>query len=220
MNRPFILSTRKLTSSNKALAKNSALQWLEEDFIVTNECSFSIDKINDYVLFTSQNAVKSVLNNIKIDLIQQKPAICVGLKTKELLETEGWTVVAWAHYADELVEIIRAKFQNVAFTFFAGNLRREVLPGFFRANKIDFDEFEVYQTLTQSHEIKQELDGICFYSPSGVESYLQQNRIQNEVCFCIGTTTAAALEGITTNIVLVQQPTIESTIETCIAYYK
>ncbi len=220
MNQPFILSTRKLAASNKAIAAKSQLQWLEEDFITTQTKAFSIDKVNDYVLFTSQNAVKSVLENENIALIKQKPALCVGLKTKELLTSLGWEVKVWAHYASELSLIIAAEYSQVSFSFFCGNIRREVLPTFFRTNGILFDEYEVYHTVAQSQRIEQKVEGICFYSPSGIESYLQQNTITNEVCFCIGHTTAAALDGITQNIVLAQQPTIESTIETCIAYYK
>lgn len=220
MKHPFILSTRKLALSNKVIAESSQLHWLEEDFIATQINAFFIDRVNDYVLFTSQNAVKSVLKNEYISLIKQKPAICVGLKTKELLESLGWQVKAWAHYASELALIIEDNYSQRSFSFFCGNIRREILPAFFRERKIVFDEYEVYQTIEQSHRIKQKLDGICFYSPSGIKSYLKENTIDDEVCFCIGHTTATALDEITTNIVLAQEPTIESTIQTCIAYYK
>ncbi len=220
MRHPSILSTRKLTPSNKAIAKNSQLHWLEEDFIATQTQAFCIDKVNDYVLFTSQNAVKSALKNENISLIKQKPAICVGLKTKEFLESQGWQVKAWAHYASELALIIEDNYSQASFSFFCGNIRREVLPTFFRENKIVFDEYEIYKTIEKSHRIEKKLDGICFYSPSGIKSYLKENTIADEVCFCIGYTTATALDGITTNIVLAQEPTIESTIQTCIAYYK
>jgi len=37
-------------------------------------------------------------------------------------------------------------------------------------------------------------DGILFFSPSAVESYLKSNTIKDEMCFCIGETTAEALE--------------------------
>ena len=70
-------------------------------------------------------------------------------------------------------------------------------------------------------KITKKLDGILFFSPSAVESYLTNNKIKNEVCFCIGTTTASALETKKIkNIVIAETPTIEEVIEEVIEYYK
>ena len=63
------------------------------------------------------------------------------------------------------------------------------------------------------------MEAILFFSPSGIESYLKENTIKKEICFCIGTTTASALEGITKNIKIADQPTIEDVIEDVIAEY-
>jgi uroporphyrinogen-III synthase len=57
-----------------------------------------------------------------------------------------------------------------------------------------------------------------FFSPSGIESYLKNNKIKNELCFCIGSTTAEALNGITKKIILPEIPDIDLLIETVIAY--
>jgi uroporphyrinogen-III synthase len=44
--------------------------------------------------------------------------------------------------------------------------------------------------------------------------------LENKTCFCIGTTTAKALEKRTENIVIAPQPTIENVITEVIKYYK
>ena len=63
-------------------------------------------------------------------------------------------------------------------------------------------------------------DGILFFSPSAVESYLKQNTIKNEICFCIGKTTAETLEKKhKKNIVIAEQPTIDDVIAAVIEYY-
>jgi uroporphyrinogen-III synthase len=49
---------------------------------------------------------------------------------------------------------------------------------------------------------------------------MKENQIDDEVCFCIGTTTAEALKYATPNIIIANQPTVESTIMKCIEYYK
>ncbi|WP_413513035.1 uroporphyrinogen-III synthase [Myroides odoratus] len=217
---PTVLSTRKLTDNNRQLIESSSMHWIEEDFITTIPQAFSVDTLREIVLFTSQNAVKSILNAPHLQELKMKPAICVGLKTKNLLEQNGWEVLAWTHYAKELIVRIERDFTGKSFSFFCGNIRRDVLPLFFKQYNILFDEYEVYQTVKQPHQLKQKIDGICFYSPSAIESFLQNNQITNEICFCIGETTADALKEITEQIVLAHQPTIEATLLACLAYYK
>ena len=217
---PRVLSTRKLSHQHWNFIRDTRIDWIEEDFIGIEPRAFSMDIARDMLLFTSQNAVKSVLNNPASAELKRIPAICVGIKTQELLAQNGWTVLAWTHYAKELTEVIQQQFATQSFSFFCGNIRREVLPTFFNQHQISFDEYEVYQTVKYPHQIQQKLDGICFYSPSAIESFLQNNSITTEVCFCIGDTTADALREITTQIVVASQPTIEATLTACLAYYK
>lgn len=217
---PTVLSTRLLSDAHRQLLQTTDVQWMEEDFIAIIPQEFAVETVRDIVVFTSQNAVKSVLNNTKAAVLRTKPAICVGVKTKTLLEQEGWEVLAWTHYAKELTAVIERDFKNKSFSFCCGNIRREVLPTFFRQHNLVFDEYEAYQTVKQPRQIQQKIDGICFYSPSGIESFLQNNSITTEVCFCIGDTTADALKEITTQVVVASQPTIEATLAACLAYYK
>ena len=63
-------------------------------------------------------------------------------------------------------------------------------------------------------------DGILFFSPSGVESYFKLNSIKDETCFCIGETTAEALENKKVkNIIISEKPSVESVITQVIEYY-
>jgi uroporphyrinogen-III synthase len=94
------------------------------------------------------------------------------------------------------------------------------LPDALAKAKISFNEIEVYETRLTPHKINTTVDGILFFSPSGAESYLKENELNNETCFCIGTTTAEALTGITTNIVTANKPTVENVIVQAINYYK
>src|SRR5690606_19549910 len=110
-------------------------------------------------------------------------------------------------------------FSKEHIAFFAGNLRRNVLPEAMNQASIAFDEYLVYQNEESSLKIETKTDGILFYSPSGVKSYLKQNTITNQMCLCIGTTTADALQGVTKNIVIANKQTIENVIIQCISYY-
>ena len=85
--------------------------------------------------------------------------------------------------------------------------------------EIILDEVEVYETVLTTHKINFKPDGILFFSPSGVESYLQENKIEDENCFCIGNTTAEALKYVTPNRIIANQPTKESVVMKCIEFY-
>lgn len=217
---PLVLSTRTINEQLINNLENSGCTFLQSDFILTEPIAFDVAEVNEYLLFTSQNAVRSVFKLGDKERLISRPAICVGIKTKELLEANGWNVVAWAHYAKELAPIIVENFKNNSITFFSGSIRRDLLPDVFRENNIMFNEHVVYQTILNPHLFGQKVDAICFYSPSAISSYLQMNAITDEVCFCIGDTTAEALKGITQNIVLAKQPTVESTLQACVEYYQ
>ncbi|TXI66839.1 MAG: hypothetical protein E6Q46_04305 [Flavobacterium sp.] len=116
--------------------------------------------------------------------------------------------------------MIASKYKNHSFTFFCGNIRRNTIPDFFQQNKIAYMEIVVYETKLKPHQIKEPFDGVLFFSPSGVNSFLEKNSLKNRICFCIGTTTAKALENRTKNIVIASQPTVDNVINEVIKYYK
>lgn len=214
-----ILSTKKLHSNQKQFLLNAGFSVIEADFIKITFVPFQLKTIPTLLLFTSQNAVKSVLQNDDIEVIKQIPAVCVGSKTKQLLQENDFKVLETQEYADDLVPIIQEKFSKEKIAFFAGNLRRDVLPNAMQKSNISFEEYMVYQNTANSIEIKAETDALLFFSPSGIHSYLQLNSIENQTCFCIGTTTAATLSGITNNIVIANKQTVENVIIQCINYY-
>lgn len=195
MNKPInILSTKKLLPNQKQLLLDANFDVIEENFIETKIKNFELSKINDNLIFTSQNAVQSVLKNPKVEELKSKNIFSVGMKTKSLLEENGFNVEVYTDYASDLAEIISLIYNKEKHTFFSGNLRRDVLPNTLKENGITFNEIEVYETNLTSKKIKDKLDGILFFSPSAVESYFKLNTIKNEICFCIGETTAEALE--------------------------
>ena len=215
-----ILSTKTLLDNQREALTNANLNVVEVDFIETKSQAFELNGINDNLIFTSQNAVQSFLLDPKSEELKTKNVFCVGLKTKILLSESGFNVIAYTGYAADLAEIITLIYANESYTFFSGNLRRETLPEALKEAKVKFNEIQVYETTLTPQKIETSVDAIMFFSPSAIESYLKENKIKNETCFCIGTTTSSALEGITKNIVIADQPTIEDVIEEVIAEYK
>lgn len=215
-----IVSTKKLSEHQKQLLLNADFSVFDANFISIQNKEFEMDSVNHYLIFTSQNAVESVLLNKKITEIKTKKCFCVGEKTKALLEENGFEVIANAEYAAELASVICNQFYKNSFTFFCGNIRRDVLPDALRLMEIELDEIEVYETALTPKTIGFTPHGILFFSPSAVESYLKENKIEDENCFTIGNTTAEALKYVTPNIIIANQPNTESVIMKCIEFYK
>ena len=217
MNR--ILSTKKLSKALKKKFSDAKIELVEKNFIQTKSISFETPQLNDYLVFTSKQAVKSVLKS-DVKNVHSISCLCVGSKTRNFLEKKGFTVIESADYAEDLIQIINSKYKSNSFTFFCGNIRKNTIPNYFQQNKIAYNETIVYETKLKPHQIKEPFDGVLFFSPSGVNSFLEKNSLKNRICFCIGTTTAKALENRTKNIVIASQPTVEHVINEVIKYYK
>jgi uroporphyrinogen-III synthase len=215
-----IISTKKLSGVHKQELQKAGLELIEADFIQTENKPFEIKDLNDNLIYTSQNAVHSVLAVSNQEELKTKNVFCVGLKTKILLSESGFNVVAYTGYASDLAEIITLIYGKESFTFFSGNLRRETLPKALKEAEVKFNEIQVYETSLTPQKIKTPANAILFFSPSGVESYLKENTIKKETCFCIGETTAEALHKITKNIIIADQPTVEDVIEDVLQEYK
>ena len=214
-----ILSTKKLSKALKKKFSDAKIGLVEKNFIQTKPIDFETPQLNDYLVFTSKEAVKSVLKSETKNVLS-KSCLCVGSKTRSFLEKKEFTVIESADYAEELIQIIESKYKTNSFTFFCGNIRRNTIPDFFQQNKIAYNEIVVYETILKPRQIKKSFDGVLFYSPSGVNSFLEKNSLENKTCFCIGTTTAKALENKTKNIIIASQPTVENVINEVIHYYK
>ena len=215
-----ILSTKTLPSIQKSALENANFNVLETDFIKTQNKNFDLKDIHANLIFTSQNAAHSVLSHKNCDDLKTKNVFCVGLKTKILLSENGFNVNVYTGYAEDLAEIITLIHHTDSFTFFSGNLRRDMLPNSLKKANVVFNEIEVYETTLTPQKIKNSVDGILFFSPSGVESYLKENTIKNEICFCIGETTAETLENKKIkNIVMANSPSIQNVITEVIEYY-
>ena len=214
-----IVSTKKLLTNQKQYLLNANFSVVEADFIQIIGKEFKYKNTNNYLIFTSQNAVESVLKNNKISEIKKIKSFCVGEKTRQFLEENGFEVILHADYAAELASVICNQYPKGSFTFFSGNLRRDILPEALELAQISFDEIEVYETILTSHEIPSKPDGLLFFSPSAVESYIKRNTISDQTCFCIGKATAEAAEKITENVITANHPTVENVIIQCLNYY-
>lgn len=214
-----ILSTKKLQANQKQFLLNAGFSVVEADFIRVTILPFQLHEVADNLIITSQNGVKALAGHPGVQDVRRKPVFCVGSKTADLLNQHGFTVQEIAANAQELAEVILSDYPGETFTFFSGNIRRNELPMALLESDVELNEIEVYETEPTPQKAGT-FDGILFFSPSGVQSFLMVNEIAGEICFCIGSTTAKELEKTTRNIVIANQPTVENTIIQAINHYK
>ena len=98
-------------------------------------------------------------------------------------------------------------------------MRNPDLPEYLRQHKVHFRETYLYNTRFTPSKIDRIFEGVLFFSPSGVQSFCQENSLSESTAFCIGTTTAAEAEKHTRNLVLATKPTIESVIVQVIKHF-
>mgnify|MGYP006203408831 FL=1 len=216
-----ILSTKNLNQTQLQEFENTSITLIHRDFIQTQPKLFTLNQLFSYLIFTSQNAVEGILNHQDISKIKEKSVLCVGIKTKDLLEKNGFKVLDCVRGAKALIEVIENQYKKESFTFFCGQNRLDTLPNYFNSNQMIWNTHEVYQTELTPVKIENELDGILFFSPSGVESFFLKNKINpNQVAFCIGETTAetAQKKGFQ-KVEIANEPSIESVIERAITYF-
>ena len=215
-----VLSTKILTPSQKELFLNSGLGLVEYDALHIELLETEIPSGYESLIFTSKNAVKGFLNLTK-DLDHSNIRVfCVGDKTKAVLLENRLNVVKSAENAFELANFIVKKHKNDRFLFLCGNRRREELPETLKKNNIQYKECVVYQAHPVHKKFDRFFDGLLFFSPSGVRSFLLENSIGSEVLFCIGGTTTAEAKKHSSHIITASTPTVENVLVQAIKHFK
>ena len=214
-----LLSTKSLTESQRQLLAEAGLSVMEQEFIRVQLLPVPPFEWQHNLLFTSQQAVKSVVAQKSIAHPENHTVFCVGEKTKAALEAAGFIVKASFESAETMAHFLINSDED-HFDFFCGNRRLDTLPTQLIQKGKNLREIVVYSTENQALKIETPIDGVLFFSPSGVESFLEKNTLETLPCFCIGSTTAAALHGITQNIHIAPTPTVEATLQLSIDYFK
>lgn len=167
----------------------------------------------DHVVFTSQNGVEAVLDNFMGSELQFKNIYCVGRRTKRLIERKIGKVTHVENSAHQLGNYLSEHLKNGEITFFCGDKRRDELPQILEKNGIGLNEVIAYQTLLSPNRMSKAYDGLLFFSPSGIESYLSENQPKNEIAFCIGSTTAEVAQNHFKQVIEAKMPSVESVLK-------
>lgn len=216
-----VFATKLLTNDQKdRLASGIVIE--SSDFIKISSNRIPprvFSKEIENVVFTSKNAVESVLTNYAGSELQFKNIYCVGRKTRRFIKNNIGAVAHFEKSAKELAEYLATNLEVREVTYFSGNLRLDDLPSILESNNIKINEIEAYQTKFDAKKVPGTVESVLFYSPSGVESFLKENKA-NVIAFCIGDTTAKEARKHFSDIRIAKLPTVESVIDLVNEYYK
>lgn len=218
-----LLSTRRLEPSLIEQAKQRGVDILVREFISVTPI-LSQEKYKElkpwlegadpaYAVFTSVNGVEAVKHYLSFQGAAHTPTwkvFCISGKTKEAVTAAfpKAEILATAEYGSILAGHIIKQANVKEVVFFCGNRRREELPSMLKEAGIAVHEITVYATEETPSLVEEDLDGVLFFSPSGVSSFFAANQLKKEaVCFAIGRTTAEAIAPFTQNKIITSETT-------------
>ncbi len=216
----MVYSTKTLTEDQRHLL-NHKISVKSADFIKVsiNRIPKTILKSNlKNIIITSKNAVESLTTNFTTEELQFKAIYCVGRRTKKLIEQKIGKVTHSENNAKNLANYLVDYIEGTEATYFCSNLRLDELPKILEENNITVNEVEAYQTVYSSIKVDESTEGVMFYSPSTVQSYMSQNKPKN-IAFCIGETTAKEAMKYFKDVRIAKVPTVESVIELVNEHY-
>lgn len=179
--------------------------------------------IQPTVVLTSKTAVQAWMEIsmlIKLD-IKQYAVYCLALATQNLAIQYGLNIAGIATNASLLADVIVKDKSVHAVTFICGNLRRNELTDKLRESGILVQEIETYLTIHSPLKIEQTYNGVLFFSPSAVDSFLSINSNNLSACFCLGKTTFNhARKSGYAEVYVAEAHTPVSLVKTVIQHYK
>ncbi len=192
MNSPVVLVIRK-NDRFSALLRDSGFQVLNLELIKTetaddlSDLDAKLVRIDEYdgLFFTSPAAAEIFVERSKaLGRKFDGKAYVLGERARKVLENNGFDVVYQdsANGAEELIESFDdAEFTGKTFLFVRGATSLRTIPRLL-ASKARIDDVVVYRTLelrpdkdvlnlTRARLENNQIDWICFFSPSGIDSF-------------------------------------------------
>ena len=214
-----VLSTIKINKKLENSFKKNNIELTQHDFIKTEIKKFDVPKKYKNWIFTSKNAVDAVFSSKYKINYQNYNYYCVGENTKCLLIKNGQKVLKMANNSVKLANFIKKNNKKGSYLYFRGSIKNNHFSSFFRNNDISLKEVIVYKTCLTPKKMGKKFDGIMFFSPSGVKSFIAKNEIKNCMCFCIGDTTLNYLQTHNHKGFSVKTPSIENVVNKTINYF-
>jgi len=212
---PTTIFSSKLLSQGQKDLFNNTLKIESSDFVktATNRIKpLFLKAAHKNVVITSKNGVESLLNNCAVEDLNFETIYCVGRRTKRLIEQKIGPVKHFEKNAKALANYLVEFIEGSEVTYFCSDIRMDDLPSILEKNNIKVQEIEAYSTKLQAPKLENSIEGVMFYSPSTIQSFLQKNT-PNCIAYCIGESTAKEAKKYFKDVRVAKIPTVESVIE-------
>lgn len=220
-----IISTRILQDGLIRQLEVASLHVKHFDFIKKNihiADEMLCRAVQDFVILTSVTAVQAwmeIAQKVGLDVLKHR-IFCLEQATQSEVLKYHLPIEGVARDAASLADIILSNQHIRAVTFICSNLRRDELPSRLRDHGVFVDEWLGYITDLTPLKVEKPYDGLLFFSPSAIDSFLLVNPVSESVCFCIGKTTAEhAKQCGFIQVYTSETPSSESLVKAVINYY-
>lgn len=217
-----LVSTKNLSPELLQGMELAGIQVTHHDFIQKAICipdKLDRNSIHPVVVLTSKTGAQAwveIVNQLGLD-ITQCAVYCLASGTTILANQPGVNIKGLGQDASSLADIILNDKLITGVSYICGNLRRDELPEKLIQNGIKVQEIIAYKTILTPLEIRVDYYGVLFFSPSGIDSYLQLNKNTTCTAFCIGGTTASYAQAVGfSKIQIADTPTPESLVRKAI----
>ena len=162
------------------------------------------------LIFSSKNGVTGFFNSFSKHSLSACRCLCVGNGAAGMLTEKGMTVLEVFPTAKKLADRLNTKYSSDSFVYYCGDKRLDLIPDTLNNLGLVWKEATVYRTLFNPRKWDREYEGIVFFSPSAVRSFIALNSMGSATGYCIGKTTGAALEKYTNRVLIPKTPNRKS----------
>jgi uroporphyrinogen-III synthase len=204
-----VLSTRTILQEDISRAKSLGLDIRCTDLTEIIPVEFDLPyRPTDAIVFTSANAVRYFLAKPAADeYIKQKKIYALNGKTADELLKHRLQIIWAGENAAQLSETVIQSGAVSSVQHICGDLVLDTVSVKMKEAHIAYTPLVVYRTALQKVSLKEDFDGVMFYSPSGVESFFAANELSDKsVVCCIGDTTAEAVKRSAPNSKIIISP--------------
>lgn len=201
-----LLSTKELSRSEIRRLEDAGWRVDQYNAISIEFQKTAIPPEDHLLIFSSRNAVTGFFNSFPESTISACRCLCVGEASSAMLSEKGLNVLEVFPTASELAQSLKRKNTSDSYVYYCGNLRLDFIPDTLDNLGLPWQEARVYKTLLNHKKNTRRYDAVVFFSPSAVKSYLEVNPLDQATGYCIGSTTAAALQKYTHRILIPETP--------------
>lgn len=190
-----IACTRHIEKGNKSIALSHGIQLVDRPLVKITylnppDLVSMLQKQSRNLVFTSKHALLALEKLAGLDLMPKDHIVyCISGRTQDYAKKLGFQVKGTATNSKQLAACIQ-KDGVKEVLHLTSNIRLTDFQDVLVSQNIEHTAIEVYYKEKQEYTWDN-YDGIAFFSPSQIDSFLTSNVLQKEKpIFCIGHTTA------------------------------